>query len=225
MIPIKNNLMQIDDIHLHKAQAIEKIKKAIDFTKEQKDNGLTKLASSNASIIDLFMAMLNHLNLDTDRDKVGNLIDSLSANTAKGIEKTSTTLKNSERRNEIKIVSKAIKDSHYQIDVSKDVIVHKGEKVFMVSCYARDAYLGRYMIKRNYFYTMDREASADEAYDEIDLKMKKLKDRYYNEIIDVPAICAQAKIILDGVISEVDFKEDSLGTTVNRHPYENNRNR
>lgn len=223
MIPLTNNLLKIDDLLLHKSQAIEKIKKTIDFTKEYGTKGLTKQASSNSTLIGLFMEMLKHLNLETDKDKISNLIDNLSANEKVGIEKTSN-IKNSERRDDIKIVSKSIKDSHYQIDISKDTIVHKGKKVFMVSCYARDAYLGRYLIKRNYFYTMDREASADETYDEIHSKMKALKDRYYNGIIDVPTICNQAKIILDGVISEVDFKEDSLGTTVNRHPHENNRN-
>jgi hypothetical protein len=35
----------------------------------------------------------------------------------------------------------------------------------MVSCYARDAYLGRYLIKRNFFYTAEREKFADNAYD------------------------------------------------------------
>jgi len=219
MIPITNSLIGIDDLYLHKAQSIEKIKKTIGFAKE--NNRLIRQSSSGNSLIALFMEMLKQINLDVDQNKVVNLINNLSTNERNAsesgsIEKTST-VKNSERKDDIKIVSKSIKDSHYQIDISKDTIVHKGVKVFMVSCYARDSYLGRYLIKRNYFYTMGREAAADEAYDEIYSKMRSLKDRYYNEIIDVPSISNQAKIILDGVISEVDFKEDSLGTTVNRH--------
>ena len=86
----------------------------------------------------------------------------------------------------------------------------------MVSCYARDAYLGRYLIKRNYFYTVDREEFADRAYDEILVKVGDLKDRYYNDIIDVSEIFAQMKKTLDGVISEIKMEEDSLATNVNR---------
>jgi hypothetical protein len=86
----------------------------------------------------------------------------------------------------------------------------------MVSCYARDAYLGRYLVKRNYFYSMEREAAADQAFDEIETKMKALKDRYYEEVMDVSAISTQAKKILDGVIPEIEFAEDSLGATVSR---------
>ena len=58
-------------------------------------------------------------------------------------------------------------------------------------------------IKRNYFYTLEREASANEAYNEIFVKMGALKDRYYSEVIDISNISSQIKIILDGVISEI----------------------
>jgi len=220
-INIYNNF-KIDDLSLIKSLAVNKIKQVIDFAENIPSKGFNKFASSNIdnnALINLFAAMLRQLDLNTNginKDQINGLIQNLSASAnANGLEKTSA-IKNSERKDDIKIVSKSIKDSHYQIDISKDVIVHKGKRVFMVSCYARDAYLGRYLIKRNYFYTMEREAAADMAYDEIHLKMKALKDRYYNEIIDVPSISHQAKVILDGVISEIDFKEDSLGTTVNR---------
>jgi len=48
------------------------------------------------------------------------------------------------------------------------------------------------------------------------VKAKALKNRYYNEIIDVAGISSQIKIILDGVISEIKLEEDSLGSTVRR---------
>jgi len=121
-----------------------------------------------------------------------------------------------ERKDEIKIVSKSIKDSHYQIDISKDIITKDNKKIFMVSCYARDAYLGRYLIKRNYFYTNDREEFADNSYDEIITKISALKDRYYNDIINVASITTQIKQILDGVISEIKSEEDEIGTNVSR---------
>jgi hypothetical protein len=133
------------------------------------------------------------------------------------LNKNASINKNSmERRDDIKIVSKNIKDSHYQIDISKDIIQRAGRKMIMVSCYARDAYLGRYLIKRNYFYTEDRNKFADNAYNEILTKMGDIKDRYYNEVIDVQGIFKQIKQSLDGVISEIEIKEDTLGTTVSR---------
>ena len=89
----------------------------------------------------------------------------------------------------------------------------------------KDAYLGRYIIKRNYFFTMNKEEAAEDTYEEILKKVKSLKDRYYNGIVKVPAVTSQMKMILDGVISEMEIKEDSLGTTVNRSPYPDENNR
>ena len=86
----------------------------------------------------------------------------------------------------------------------------------MVSCYAKDAYLGRYLIKRNYLYTLNREKFADSAYNEIMTKMGDLKDRYYNDIVDISAIFTQMKQVLDGVVSEIEMSEDSIGTNINR---------
>ena len=213
-IPIKNTQFQLDDMTLHKAMASEKIKKVIDFVDEHGSKSLTKTASVNKKdLITLFITMLQQLNLSSsDTEDVINSFASKANHEIKSAKKES-----GERRTDIKIASKSIKDSHYQIDVAKDKIKHKGRDVYMVSCYARDAYLGRYLIKRNYFYSMDREASADATYDEINSKMNALKDRYYEEVMDISAIGAQLKQILDGVVSEVEFKEeDSLGTTVSR---------
>jgi hypothetical protein len=148
---------------------------------------------------------------DNIREIVSKITSETSLNKNAAINKTSE-----ERRDDIKIVSKSIKDSHYQVDVSKDIIQKAGKRMIMVSCYARDAYLGRYLIKRNYFYTEDRNKFADNAYDEILTKVSDIKDRYYNEIIDAHGIFEQIKQSLDGVISEIEIKEDTLGTTVRR---------
>lgn len=212
-LPIRDKDFIIDDLCLHKFIASEKIKKVIDFVDDYNSRPLIKTASvNNENLILLFSQMLKQLNLSpSDSNEI------MSNFSFKGNEvKTAKIEKNSERRSDIKIVSKSIKDSHYDIDVSKDVIKHKGRSVFMVSCYAKDAYLGRYLIKRNYFYPMDREASADDAFDEITAKMNALKNRYYEEILDVSGIFTQAKQILDGVVSEIESSEDRLGSTVSR---------
>jgi hypothetical protein len=198
-LPILNSEFKINDLQLNKNLAASKICQAIDFAEKQNSDPIKKFASKD-SLIQLFSQMLEQLNLKSEGDP-----QELVQKLATKVDKTAS-IKKGDRETNIKIVSKSLKDSHYQVDVSKDLITHKGRRVFMVSCYARDSYLGRYLIKRNYFYTTDREASANDAYDEIVNKMSALKDRYYNEILDVSGIFSQAKQILDGVISEVEIE-------------------
>jgi len=214
----KDNL--IDDLQLHKYVAINKMSQALDVV-DKYESKMIKTASSGSTEVDssalvsLFTQMLATLNVQANGD-LKDIVSKIS-DASGNIEKEATIKKDSkERKDDIKIVSKNIKDSHYQIDVSKDIIKQDGKEMLMVSCYARDAYLGRYLIKRNYFYTADRDKFADNAYDEIMTKVGALKDRYYNEIINVSGIFTQLKQILDGVVSEMEMKEDSLGTSVNR---------
>ena len=220
MIPIriKNGSESLDDLSLHKLMASQKICDLLSFVKENqeaKPKGLVKTASTenNNAIIELFTKMLGLLNLKLGTDDSKMVLEGLSK--ADSLTKESKK-KSSERKDDIKIASKKIKDSHYQIDLSKDVVAKDGKKIFMVSCYARDAYLGRYLIKRNFFFNTDREEFADSAYDEILVKVAALKDRYYNDIIDVSEIFAQIKKTLDGVVSEIKMEEDSIATTVSR---------
>lgn len=209
----------IDELHLHKHAATEKMRQVMDMAENCEDNGLVKTASNGqidkSSLITLFTAMLSTLNMSANNEDLKDLMNKIAKNSDISKE-ASIKQGNRERRDDIKIVSKHIKDSHYQVDVSKDIIKQNGKEVFMVSCYAKDAYLGRYLIKRNYFYTVDREKSANDAYDEIITKVASIKDRYYNEVIDVSGIFTQIKQVLDGVISEVKMKEDSIGTNVKR---------
>jgi len=211
-----NNL--IDDLYLYKYEAADKMRQVMSKAQEYKSQKMTKTASANQidqnNLIQLFAQMLATLNMTANNDDIKDVVSRI----AKGsVDKEASINKDSkEKKDDIKIVSKNIKDSHYQVDISKDVIKQNGQEVFMVSCYARDAYLGRYLIKRNFFYTMDREKSANNAYDEILTKVAAIKDRYYNDLIETPNINAQLKQVLDGVVSEIEIKEDTLGTTVHR---------
>jgi hypothetical protein len=213
----------IDDMLLHKNVAANKMGNILEAIEQSKKEKMTRTASmgsmgsvGNNKLITLLTSMLQTLNMRVKDDNVQEVVNKIG-NTENDLNKSASMVKDSkERRDDIKIVSKSIKDSHYQVDVSKDIIQKSGKKMIMVSCYARDAYLGRYLIKRNYFYTEDRNTFADNAYDEILTKVAAIKDRYYNEIIDVSGIFTQLKQSLDGVISEIEIKEDSLGTTVRR---------
>jgi len=237
----QNNLL--DEVYLHKHSSEQKMRQVMAKAQDLKQQKIVKTASKidPNTIVSMFSQMLNSLNMCSDEDDMKEMVDRIARNEGKiddirdmvssiangqnsvvstgtgNIDKVAFS-KNSkeERKDEIKIVSKNLKDSHYQVDVSKDLIQQNGQEVFMVSCYARDAYLGRYLIKRNFFYTKNRNKSANETYDEILTKVANLKDRYYNDLIDVSAISTQLKKILDGVISEIEIKEDSLGTNIKR---------
>lgn len=216
---IPNN--SLDIVYLHKLQASNKMLKVLDGVDSILSKPLTKTASSDTiSLVNAFMTILSSLNIQvdsTDKESISNLMSNLSkTGTSLSSEKQSSHKRNSERKDEIKIVSKSQKDSHYQIDVSKDLVVKNSKKLYMVSCYARDAYLGRYLIKRNFFYTSDREAAADDAYDEILTKISATKERYYSEIMDVSGIFTQIRQVLDGVVAEVKMEEDNVGTNINR---------
>ena len=212
---------QLNETKLYKASACDKICQVMSFAEKNSNQGMTRVASniSQENLTELFTNMLKCLQMSSNAD-AQDVIKNLAASAGKKLQ-ASIEKKADERNDVVKISSKLIRDSSFEIDVSKDAVVHNAQKVHMVSCYMKDVHLGRYIIKRNYFYTMDREASADEAYDEILKKVKALKDRYHSEIIKVSSVTSQIKTILDGVISEIEIKEDSLGTTVNRHPYEN----
>ena len=211
----KTNL--IDDYYLHKLTACSKIGQLISVVDSYSNHKMIKTASVDKNqLVNLFSNMLMCLKMETDDSQIEDIISKISSVTTNIKQKASINKNSEEKRDEIKIVSKHIKDSHYQVDISKDIVQHGNSKVFMVSCYARDAYLGRYLIKRNYFYTKDREQFADEAYEEILTKINAIKDRYYNDIIKVSDIVSHIKIGLDGVISEIKMEEDSLGTSVNR---------
>lgn len=210
----------IDDMQIHKSIAANKIGQVLAAIDNYGSQKMIKIASrGNDKIITLLTEMLSTLNMTAKDNNLKEMVNKIAAETKEStdLNKNASINKTSiERRDDIKIVSKSIKDSHYQIDISKDIIQKAGRKMIMVSCYARDAYLGRYLIKRNYFYTEDRDRFADNAYDEILTKVSDIKDRYYNEVIDIPGIFAQIKQSLDGVISEIEIKEDSIGTNFRR---------
>lgn len=204
---------RIDDLGLQKLAAAKRIGEVLSFISAQKTGKMVRTASTEQfAMIDLFAKMLSCLNLKTGTgdasEALGNL---LKANTDVQVKEAAVKKVGKEKRDEIKIVSKSVKDSHYQVDVSKDMVDKDGQKVIMISCYARDAYLGRYLIKRNYFFASDREIFADDAYNEIMTKVGVIKDRYYSNMITAENIFTQVKKILDGIISEIRSEEDTVG--------------
>ena len=239
-IGVPSNDKMIDGLALHKSLAESKMKKLLstvndyegevlvsaDNTDSAGNSGgkMIRTASNNSdnnvntenntALIMLFSNMLSALNMNGNGN-MNDFVNKVSTN-SNGLNQQAATKTGESKKDEIKIVSKSVKDSHYQIDISKDIVAQDNKRVYMISCYARDAYLGRYLIKRNYFYTMDREKYADKAYDEILAKVGEVKERYYDGVIQTSGIFTQIEASLSGIISEIDMKEDSLGTTVSR---------
>lgn len=117
----------------------------------------------------------------------------------------------------VKIASTAVKDSHYFMDVSLDPIKKADKSLVMVSFLMREGYLGRYMIKRCFYYLPSNIKEADSTYDELVRKSEGVKKRYLQGDMKPFDVMPQVKAFLDGVRGDFEFKdEDCLGTTVQR---------
>ena len=175
------------------------------FSNKQK---LYKFASSGDTdyALRIFTKAISEMNIKTEID-LGELFKRIFA---------ASNEKPKVREESIKIASKEIKDSHYQIDVSKDIIEKNGATLFMVSAYLRDAYLGRYLIKRNYFYLPDNEKQANNTFDEITEKCNSIKNKYYNDKTNIENISSEVTSFLQNISSDLKMQEDDLGTTVKR---------
>jgi hypothetical protein len=117
----------------------------------------------------------------------------------------------------IKVASTSIKDSHYFMDVSLDPIRKADKSLVMVSYLLREGYLGRYMIKRCYYYLPEHQSDAEETYAELVRKSEGVKRRYLQGDARSYDVLPQVKAFLDGVKGDFEFREeDVIGTTVSR---------
>ena len=117
----------------------------------------------------------------------------------------------------IKAVSTNVRDSHYVMDVSVDPISKGGKSLTMVSFFMKDEYLGRYMIKRCFYYLPSNIKEAEATFDELVRKADGVKKRYLQGEAKPFDVLPQVKSFLDGIRGDFEFKdEDKLGTTVSR---------
>jgi hypothetical protein len=145
---------------------------------------------------------------------IGDLLKRLAA--ATGMEKTASE-KSGSSDNTVKIASKRVEDSHFFIDIAKDTISKKGKSLILVSAYMREGYLGRYMIKRNYFFLPDNDMDASDTYNELLAKAKKVKRRYYEDKIGINGIFPELKAAMDAARGDLEYEdEEKAGTTVYR---------
>ncbi len=117
----------------------------------------------------------------------------------------------------VKMASTNVRDSHYFMDVSLDPIAKEGKSLIMVSCLMREGYLGRYMIKRCYYYLPDNAVEAETTYNELVRKSEGVKKRYLQGEVKPFDILPQVKAFLDGIRGDFEIKEgEVLGTTAER---------
>lgn len=175
--------------------------------------GMVRQASAGAdplaaikAIIEVLQAAGVKANIPEEK-----LAVSLSKEAARDTDGTSGSMERT-----IRIASKTIKESHYFIDVTSDTIQHHGRKMIMVCLFMREGYLGRYMIKRNFFYMPENSGEARETFRELARKAERLKGRYHDGSINVNDFMPEVKALLDGIRGDFEIEEDSIGSSAQR---------
>jgi hypothetical protein len=167
-----------------------------------------KTASAGQDPLSSLITALSNMNLKVNID-LGELLKKVRANEDSPINKFARNVDGA-KEDHITIASKDRQDSHYQIDISKDMVVKGNKKLHLVSIYLRDAYLGRYMIKRNFYFLGDNATDANELFEDVVKRANKIKRRYYDEKIPVNGIFGEIKSYTDGLRADVEFKEDNV---------------
>lgn len=117
----------------------------------------------------------------------------------------------------IKIISKEIKDPHYEIVVELADMEKNDIDITAVSFYCKDGYLGRYLLKRDMYFLRKNKTKAREAMAEIIEASKEVKERYYSGKIISGEIFKELNNIAQTREGDFTFKtEETIGTTVTR---------
>ena len=191
-----------------RAQGLE----ILDVLAKYASEKLVKTASFGTESLSILKAVIEAL------EKVGIEANVKSVSDLQMLSKQAEEKKNARSKDEsIRIASKEIKDSHFNIDVSKNVIEKDGKELEMVSFLMTDAYLGRYIIKRNFYYLPSNVKEAEDVFEELVRKSKRVKAQYLSSKMAITDIKPEVKAFLDCVHGDFESdRENSLGTTVKR---------
>jgi hypothetical protein len=176
------------------------------------DGKIVKTASSGQTdVLKAVAEALSGMGVVANID-IGELLKRLAS---ASLQKTAAENTRGSQDETIKIASKKMDDSHFFIDVSKDVVSKGGKSMFLVCAYVREGYLGRFLMKRNIYFLPDNSKDASEAYDELVKKATKVRERYYDGKIGVNDIGPEYKTAMDAVKGDLEFKdEDKIGSNV-----------
>jgi GMP synthase PP-ATPase subunit len=202
---------------LDKFADLQRANKALEILAQINSSRMTKTASSgqnSESATSLLIRVLSSMGLNVNID-IGELLRKLSENQEQMVKEAKS--KDSSCQEVIKIASKDIKDSHYDIDVCKNRITKNGTSLIMVSAYMKEAYLGRYLIKRNYYFIESNSKDSDYIYADLIEKFNRIKTRYHDGKISSKEIFIEAKSLLDATKGDLSLDDNSdIGTTVRR---------
>lgn len=117
----------------------------------------------------------------------------------------------------ITIISKEIKDPHYEIYIEIADMEKSDIDITTLSFYCKEAYLGRYLIKRDAYFLRKNKKEAIKAMRNLVQAINDIKQEYY----DGNMICGEVSKALHNIAQAQtgDFtfkKEESIGTTVSR---------
>jgi hypothetical protein len=171
---------------------------------------MIRTAAAGADPIGVLLEALAGMDLNVNIN-LGDLLTRIKAKTDSGDLQKFARQVDGSREDHVTIASKEIKDSHYQADVTLDHITKGDKKMILVCAYLRDSYLGRYLIKRNFYFSPDNQRDATATYDETISRLHRIKARYHEDRIPVNAIFTEIKSYLDGVKSDISFNGDDKG--------------
>lgn len=196
---------------------IQRANNVLDLISEAKNKKMTRLASSNQEVesaLTLLVKALATMGLKVNID-IGELLKKISESQEQMVKEAKA--KDDSSQEVIKIASKEIKDSHYDIDICKNRISKNGTSLIMVSAYMKEAYLGRYLIKRNYYFFDNNKKDSEYIYNDLVDKFKRIKTRYHEGKISSKEIFIEAKSLLDATKGDLQSDGEEIGTTVKRN--------
>lgn len=112
------------------------------------------------------------------------------------------------------IVSKNIRDSHYEsyiycFEANKD-----RNDMHIVSYFMKELYLGRYLIKRNFYF--EKKADALGLFDNLESETEDVRDRYYDGELENSDVPVKIQNYLSDLSGDIEDSENSIGTSYKR---------
>lgn len=115
----------------------------------------------------------------------------------------------------IKIITRMNRETNYEITFSVVNMKHLGKQYKMINAYAKDLYLGQYVIDRNYFFYFNNHKKLKQEFDRLVDGISKLRDDYYDEKIEVKGLADKIKEIFYDVNYDFNIEDMPVGSIFN----------
>jgi len=118
------------------------------------------------------------------------------------------------RQSHIVIVSKNTRDSHYESYIYSFGANKDGKDMQIVSYFMKELYLGRYLIKRNYYF-LDKK-DAESMFEDLESETERVRDEYYDGKYSNSEVPVTIQNYLSDKSGDIEDEENSIGTTVKK---------